>query len=277
MKIHILSDLHNEFELFTPSQVASEADVVVLAGDIHVKSRGVEWARNVFSCPVIYVPGNHEYFREHIENTLEKMRAASFERVRVLDNDAWVINGVRFLGATCWTDYSSTGNAILAKYEAIRGLNDYQKIRTAGYRKVMPDDLALRNQLSLAWLRERLAEPFEGQTVVVTHHAPSLISMGHPPLSERSVLDSRMDNIGESSENNSTDFKPTHPEVPHIAAAYANGWESMMGESIALWVHGHVHRAADWAANGTRVVCNPRGYPGEKTGFNPDLLITVER
>ncbi len=42
MKIHILSDLHNEFELFTPSQVASEADVVVLAGDIHVKGRGVE-------------------------------------------------------------------------------------------------------------------------------------------------------------------------------------------------------------------------------------------
>jgi predicted phosphodiesterase/phage tail protein X len=277
MKIQILSDLHNEFEQFMPSQAASEADVVVLAGDIHVKGRGVEWARNVFSCPVIYVLGNHEYFREHIDNTLEKMRAASCERVRVLDNEAWIINGVRFLGATCWTDYSSTGNAILAKYEAQRGLNDYRKIRMAGYRKVLPDDLALRNQLSLAWLRERLAEPFEGQTVVVTHHAPSLISMGHPPLCERSELDRWRVIMGDSSIIGSTDIKLTDLEVPHIAAAYANNWESLMGGSIALWVHGHVHRAADYTINGTRIMCNPRGYPKEDTGFNPDLLITVER
>jgi len=122
------------------------------------------------------------YTCQAITNILEstliiplKMDAASYERVQVLDNETWIFNGVRFLGATCWTDYSSTGNAILAKYEALHGLNDYRKIRTAGYRKVHPDDLALSNQLSLAWLRERMAEPFEGQTVVVTHHAPSLM------------------------------------------------------------------------------------------------------
>jgi len=249
MKIHLLSDLHLEFEQYTPSLEASKADIVLLAGDIGVKGRGVDWAREAFSCPVIYVPGNHSYFREHIDLTLEKMRATSCDRVRVLDNEEWILGGVRFLGATCWTDYTSTGNSILAKYEAQRNLNDFRKIRTAGYRKVKPDDLVLRNQISLAWLRDRLAEPFEGPTVVVTHHAPSLLSFGNARA--------------EGSES-------------HLDASYANSWESLMGGSVALWVHGHVHRAADYNIKGTRIVCNPRGYPGEPTGFNPDLLITLK-
>lgn len=61
MRIHLLSDLHNEFDLFEPE--VRDADVVILAGDINVKTRGVEWAKNTFTCPVLYVPGNHEFYR----------------------------------------------------------------------------------------------------------------------------------------------------------------------------------------------------------------------
>lgn len=31
-----------------------------------------------------------------------------------------------------------------------------------------------------------------------------------------------------------------------------------------LWIHGHTHSPCDYDENGTRVVCNPFGYPGEK-------------
>lgn len=103
-------------------------------------------------------------------------------------------------------------------------------------------------------MRDRLAEPFAGATVMVTHHAPSMQSFGNDRV--------------EGCES-------------HLDASYANGWESLMGDSVALWIHGHLHRAVDWLSPGeisdTRVVCNPRGYPGEDTGFDPDLLITVER
>ena len=249
MKIHVLSDLHIEFEKFTPS--LGEADVVVLAGDIATNARGVEWARSAFSCPVIYVPGNHEFYSKgHLDRTLEKMRAAACERVRVLDNDEWILSGVRFLGATCWTNYTSTGNSFLAKYDAQRELTDFKKIRTAGYRKVRPDDFVLRNHFSFSWLRDRLAERFDGATVVVTHHAPSMLSFGNDRV--------------EGCES-------------HLDASYANSWESLMCDSVALWIHGHLHSAVDYTINGTRIMCNPRGYPGEETGFNPDLLITVER
>ena len=31
----------------------------------------------------------------------------------------------------------------------------------------------------------------------------------------------------------------------------------------------------DYSVRGTRVVCNPRGYANEQTGFRPDLVIEV--
>ena len=65
MKLHILNDLHIEFEEFAPP--ATGADVVVLAGDIGVGMDGLRWAKARFSdTPVIYVPGNHEFYHHDI-------------------------------------------------------------------------------------------------------------------------------------------------------------------------------------------------------------------
>ena len=69
MRIHLLSDLHNEFSSFVP--VLLDCDLVILAGDIDLKSRGVEWAKKTFSVPVLYVPGNHEFYGGHLTHTLE--------------------------------------------------------------------------------------------------------------------------------------------------------------------------------------------------------------
>ncbi|MNF99562.1 3',5'-cyclic adenosine monophosphate phosphodiesterase CpdA [compost metagenome] len=97
------------------------------------------------------------------------------------------------------------------------------------------------------WLRTKLAEPFDGRTVVITHHAPTLRSLQDNPHAGG-----------------------------HMDAAYANRWEDLMGcDQVALWVHGHSHTAVDYDVAGTRVVCNPRGYPGEDTGFSPGLVLTL--
>jgi predicted phosphodiesterase len=44
-------------------------------------------------------------------------------------------------------------------------------------------------------------------------------------------------------------------------------------ENILVWCHGHTHEAADKIVEGVRVVCNPRGYPGENKNWAP---LTVE-
>lgn len=65
MKLHIFSDLHTEFADFSPPD--SDADVVILAGDIGVGLGGIEWAANKFpKTPVIYVPCDYDLFKTQI-------------------------------------------------------------------------------------------------------------------------------------------------------------------------------------------------------------------
>ena len=106
MRIRVLSDLHLEFMDWNPPKAG--ADVVVLAGDIHVGLKGIEWARRSFpSIPIVYVPGNHEFYGEHIHDmTQELLMEGRRVGVDVLDGRSTVIGGVRFLGATLWTDFA---------------------------------------------------------------------------------------------------------------------------------------------------------------------------
>ena len=242
MKIQIYSDLHLEFARFEPAP--SDADVVILAGDIDIKSRGVKWANEVFGCPVIYVCGNHEFYGGHIDYTLRKMKDAAATHVHVLENEVLILNQTRFLVTTAWTDYSSTGDVSAAKRIAWEWMNDFTVIRTdESYRRLRPDDLIARSKAAYAWLTQELDKPFDGKTVVVTHHAPVL------------------DYVGD--------------ELPaHLIAAYANDWKELV-DKADLWVYGHTHVSADFLKNGCRVISNPRGYPSQHTGFDPDFLIKI--
>jgi 3',5'-cyclic AMP phosphodiesterase CpdA len=244
MRIRVLSDLHLEVEPFDPPP--AEADVVVLAGDIHNGAAGVEWARQAFDCPVLYLAGNHEPYDGEFAATQAALAAAArSSRVTVLDCDAAVVGGVRFLGCTLWSDFELCGAAgrELATGKYRDWLVDYRAIRY-GERAFAPDDSIGLHRRHRAWLEAALGRPFGGTTVVVTHHAPHRGS------------------IAPSFAN--------HPLNP----AFVSDLDALMGRA-ALWVHGHTHRAFDYVARGTRVVCNPRGYPGEDSGFRADLVVEV--
>jgi 3',5'-cyclic AMP phosphodiesterase CpdA len=93
MKIRVLSDLHLEFQDWIPPK--SDADIIVLAGDIHVGVHGVGWARRTFPLrPVVYVPGNHEFYGAHMGDLTEELRAQGRRLgVDVLDGQSVVIGG----------------------------------------------------------------------------------------------------------------------------------------------------------------------------------------
>ncbi|MHC8350976.1 metallophosphoesterase [Pseudomonas sp. RT4P38] len=242
MKLQIYSDLHNEFASFAVP--AGAADVAILAGDIYTKARGVIWAGEAFSCPVIYVCGNHEFYGGHIDHTLRKMKEVALPNVHVLENETFIWNQTRFLCATAWTDFSSTGNVVAATQTAWDWMNDFRVIRTGeNYRRLRPSDLINRNHASFAWLSKELDEPFNGKTVVVTHHAPIAEVMGDK-------------------------------HEGHLSAAYSNRWHELL-DKADLWIFGHTHRAIDITLGRCRVVSNPRGYPYEDTGFDPNLMINL--
>ena len=248
MKLHVLADIHAEFSAFSPPK--TDADVIVLAGDIHIGPKGLHWAKEtVKDRHVVYVLGNHEYYGKSLPKLTNFIRTeARGSNVHVLENDKFVIDDVVFAGCTLWTDFKLLGDPTIAAYEATQKMTDYSKIRVSpGYRKLRPADTAALHHKSLVWLAEEL-ENFKGyKRVVVTHHAPS----------RKSVPNWYVNDI--------------------TTAAYASHLEPFISlAGIDLWIHGHVHGQSDYKVGGTRVVCNARGYPDEKNnGFLPDLVIEL--
>src|SRR5690606_10255710 len=157
------------------------ADVVILAGDIDVGMRGLLWAEQAFHCPVLYIPGNHEFYGNNLEELIADMNDFISERVIVLDMNEVKIGNVRFLEATAWTNFSATGNRYEAEYQAQTMLNDFRTIRTGNDRHLLTRDLSKLNAEAKSWLRSKLDESFSGKTVVITHHAPVLKSLENTP------------------------------------------------------------------------------------------------
>ena len=262
MKLHILNDLHIEFEDFAPP--ATDADIVILAGDIGVGMGGLHWAENRFpDRPVIYVPGNHEFYHHDIA-LVDELKAQAPEHIHVLNDDPVFIDGIRFLGSILWTDFALFGEAdkFFAMQAVRQRMTDFSIIQNNGQR-FTPEDAIRLHTASRDWLALMLAEPgkyshknsvlslaepFDGKTVVVTHHAPSSQSV-HPRYA-RDLL----------------------------TPAFASNLENLMeGDRAALWVHGHMHESFDYKVYGTRVVCNPRGYAPEALNpdFRPDWVVEI--
>jgi predicted phosphodiesterase len=250
MNLHILSDLHLEYSTFEPP--ATDADVIVLAGDIGKKASGIIWAREAFPCmEIVYVPGNHEFYGTQRLETLEHMRITARNcSVHLLDNDEIVIDDVRFLGSTLWTDFKLLGeeSKLAAMKEGQAKLNDFKLIYEGLWGYFSPAHSVELHEKSLDWLLAKLDEPFSGKTVVVSHHLPSA----------QSVVERFKDVL--------------------IAACFASDLDYLFGK-MELWIHGHTHDSLDYEKNGTRVLCNPRGYVTyrgqENFDFNPKLVIEI--
>ena len=114
MKLWIMSDIHTEltrgWDLPEP-HTRPDFDVLVVAGDLVPRmERGVAWLRErVTDRPVIYIPGNHEFYGADVDHTVDKARtAAAGTNIHVMQNDAITIDGVRFIASTLWTASKGT-------------------------------------------------------------------------------------------------------------------------------------------------------------------------
>ena len=108
MILNILSDLH--LSLGALKIPENDADLVVLAGDIARPKEAASWVSGI-ARPVLYVPGNHEFYGGSIGGTVDELKRLCAEtNIHVLDNDEVVLEGVRFLGTTLWTDFMLFGD-----------------------------------------------------------------------------------------------------------------------------------------------------------------------
>jgi predicted phosphodiesterase len=251
----IFSDLHVDANARTPWVLPDprpDHDVVIIAGDIcQGISRGANWIaeQGLNAKPVIYVPGNHEYygFDFEAERTTGRAAAAELRNIHVLDRDTITIDGIAFLGATLWTDYRlfGEGSEAAAMLKAEQSMSDHRAIRYRDRRWMAADALA-QHELSRRWLEDQLEIP-GANSVVVTHAAPSFNSIAARYQHEL------------------------------LSAAFASNLDDLIARCTRLWVHGHTHIGCDYRHGACRVVNNPRGYciAGEEEGFIPSLVCAL--
>lgn len=243
MKLLPLSDMHlevllNRDELLIPN---TDADMILFLGDIASGEQGLIWA--IEQCERLgikglYIPGNHEYYGCDINSLDNRMRAvAKDSAVTFLNCDEFILNDYRFLGCTLWSDFEAYGaqqsNLAIVKSR----IKDYRKIeylsadKGAQKRLFTPEDALMLHHKHRGWLEEKLAAPFNGKTIILSHHG----------ISEQCQ----------------------HPLFPidALAGSYWSDLEYLFKDKIELACFGHTHANLDIRSEaGFRMVSNQMGY-----------------
>jgi predicted phosphohydrolase len=231
----------------------TDADAVVLAGDVDIGTEGLEWTKHsTRECPdkpVIYIIGNHEYYHNALPQLTETLRRESAgTNIHLLENSSVKINDFTILGCTLWTSFLSGPDPETAMRTAEDLMNDYRIISNSiEQRKLRARDTALLHRESVAWLQHELGQHDPSRTIVVTHHSPS--------------------------------FKSEAAQYVNgpLAPAFSSDLDALIEASgVPLWIHGHTHHNVDYRIGATRVLSNQRGYPEQTCkGFAPQLVVEI--
>ena len=274
MNIQLLSDLHLEAHPNFTAQPIPGADVLVLAGDVG-SYQPADFGLARFSphhgwpTPVIFVPGNHEYDTLDFDEAHARLRETCARLGLIwLERETVVLDGVRFVGTTLWSDFDALGptaadipvqkgvnhttnvlaEQLKARDKAFRAANYYlsKTLTTRAGEPWVAEGLREQSLVCQDWLRAALATPFDGPTVAVTHFAPSLLSAD-----------------------------PRYGRTPGTAG-FCNALDDLL-PLAHTWLHGHLHAPSDYMHHGCHVVANPLGYArkNEQVGYRPDLLVQI--
>ena len=252
MKIQIASDIHLEFgtrslpakRSFVP---VPDRDVLVLAGDIgRGKMARAFVERELAVSPVVYVPGNHEYYSRHSRDSIDadwRAIAAEHPDLHYLVAEGTTVDGVRFWGAPWYSD--------------LWGAKDR---RVIGLVRYAINDFCKPNNAGGAWTVSRHIDHHVAQTCRLGRQAGQVdVVVTHWPPTKEAI----------------------HPKLKGdgLNPYYVNDKEDLVRAIGAkLWVSGHVHEAYDYRIGDARCLGNPTGYPGEHREsdlFRPDKVVTL--
>lgn len=280
MRIFPLSDLHLERRRLDLIDLPVDAfDVLACAGDLYEghPERGLAALLHLAQGrPVVLVPGNHEHYAPIGDpRTAPELLAALVAEVDRLNDlgaqihllqggQAVVIDGVRFVGTTLWSDWRLAGLwltqdtpnrpadpiafAAERMIDPVTGSREYRgSIRKADGTPWQPADAMAAHLTEREALFAALAPSHEGRTVVITHHPAS-------PLAADRFRDA--------------------PGVPWwVPAFYATTVLDELADEARpdLWISGHFHAGHDLRIGRCRWVANPV----EGSTYRADAVVTV--
>jgi len=231
MIIAIGSDLHLEHSYFELENKG--ADILILAGDIFTLLDSYERMIRYFdffadACDnfkyVVYIAGNHEHYHMRFNQCNDYIHKLEAKYPNFI-----------YLRDSKW-EYE--GITFLGNTMWSNQLNaNYQSMQRS---KNFSDFYCIKNFTAIDAIEEFnettrfLAENTTNNSIVVTHHAPS----------ERSV-------------------HARYKGNPDNGSYYSDLDSLILATQPKLWIHGHMHDSSDYKIGGTRIICNPRGYPRE--------------
>ena len=161
-------------------------------------------------------------------------------------------NGVYIIGSPLWTHVDKQ----FKKYSIY--MNDYNYIKDFTvddsnelYRQSY--DFIKNSLESIQSLTEQVAEPLTEQVaeplakcIVITHHMPS--------------------------------FELIHKKYrndPEMNVFFASNSDELIREPVNYWIYGHTHTKSTHTINGVKLMCNPKGYPSERSGYSNECTFEL--
>ena len=253
--------------LWFPAPMPEDLDsVLVIAGDLWTDTKfltrrytdGDSWMAKVSKRfkSVIFVLGNHDYWDANLSFEKAQVNAEllrqNISNAYLLENNTVVIDNVKFVGGTLWTDYNNSDPMVV--FNATQHMNDYNMIKVGlTYKKVKPADLLKKFVETKKFIKENaFCDNPQQKVVVVTHMAPS----------EQSVSDL---------------YKQYHEQIQanYLYFTELNNFIVDDVPDVEFWFHGHMHNASEYKIGNCTVACNPRGYVNEKVKYDPYWRVKV--
>lgn len=250
MRTLVLADLHDDFwadkgrDPFRGAEaVLDGVEALVIAGDISNKPK-VRWKyafarlRARFgTIPIHVLPGNHDFYDWRIDDETRLAEIAAAFDVGYAQAKTLRLGNARVICATLWTDLELGGGRAENETRVPAQMNDYRYIRKAsgGYRRILPKDILAIHHAHRSFITEALAAPFDGPSIVITHHAP------HPSVLGTYAKD--------------------------LPAAYGSDLSEILESPQApdLWLFGHAHDAQSMTHGRTELRNVSLGYPMDIT------------
>lgn len=251
MKIRPISDIHLESNPNFYLDPVSDT-IIIIAGDLAVGTGGMDF---IEECSdnyqhVIYVLGNHEFYHNNISKLIPKLKYKielinqkyDSPKVTLLENESIIINGIKFVGATLWTDYKKGNEGIMRRASTV--LNDHSLINKE-MGGISAKELYNLHKQTMEYFEEEV----DSNTVVITHHLPSFQTI---PIRYRIT--------------SSNNYYFT-----------SNLDEFILRKQPKLWIAGHTHDFTKVKIGKTRIIVNPIGYTDETSSFREDLIVELSK
>lgn len=233
MKVGYISDIHidsgmnvQRLNIFDQTM-----DVIIVGGDIGNIDQTSDFLfmiLDTFQCPIIFVPGNHDFYNGiTVEDTIQEYNDL-FKDVDIhmlVNGGAHTIHGQTFIGATLWSDLGETYNptiSVATKMAAYSVIADFEFIK----------DMTVEKMYNMYEVDKqgivKSLEKHGSDAIIITHFSPSI------------------------------EFRNELYKIDPLAYYFCGNMESVIQQyQPKAWIYGHTHGNNDPVEYGTtQILCN---------------------